>query len=56
MAQESKLKSLLMDKITEASELLNKAQKEGVEANEVAKMYLQALTEINTYCKERNRY
>lgn len=56
MAQDSKLKLLLVSKIQEAGKLLNLATKEGVEAEEVAKAYLQTLTEINDYCKERNRY
>lgn len=56
MANESKLKNLLADKIAEAGKLVTLASKEGVEAEEVAKKYLQALTDINDYCKERSRY
>lgn len=56
MAQDSKLKLLIVAKILEANKLLTLAVKEGVEAEDVAKAYLQTLTEINDYCKERNRY
>lgn len=56
MAQDSKLKLLIVEKIIEANKLRDLAQKEGVEADEVAKHYVKALTEINDYCKQRNRY
>lgn len=56
MAQDSKLKLLIVKKIQEAGKLLNSARKEGVEAEQVAQAYLQALTEINDYCEERKRF
>ena len=56
MAQDSKLKLLIVEKSLEAGKFLNSAQKESVDAEVVAKAYLEAITLINDYCKERNRY
>ena len=56
MAQDSKLKLMIVDKMLEANKLRDLALREGVEAEEVAKRYINALSEINAYCEQRKRY
>lgn len=56
MAQEGKLKKLIIALKEEALKLQLEAFKENVEASYVAKSYLNAIEEIDSICKDRNRY
>lgn len=56
MTNESKLKKLINNLKEEAYKLQLEAFKETIEASVIANKYLQAINDIDSICKDRNRY